>query len=366
MSFQAINSSPAAHGSVAVRFISAEDPAWSDLISRSPHDFFQLPGYTRLAARQEGCQGVAALISSQDNALLIPLLIHPQDSVCGWFDACSPYGYPGMVLVDPQRLDVLPAFAEAFYEQARRQRIVSVFIRLHPLLGPAAEALDCFGAVVSHGRVVYVDLSDGYDQALRNMRRNHRQDIAVLRRRGFTCLVNDWTRLDDFIAVYRQTMLRKGADSRLFFDEEYFASLAALGRDDKVILFIVLAPDRQIASGALLTATGQTASFFLGGSSARHLDMAPSKLVYDEMIRWAVEHGCRQLLLGGGLGAREDSLYHFKKGFSSATSPFFTLRMVTARERFNELAAKRNSRGQFAAGFAEPLFFPPYRATSHG
>lgn len=345
----------AADGSAVVRFISTEDPAWPAILSRCPHDFFQLAEYTRMAARHEGCEGVAALISNADNALLIPLLVHPQDSSGEWFDACSPYGYPGMLFLDAQRADMLAAFAAAFYEQARRRRIVSVFIRLHPLLDPPAGDLDCFGSVIPHGRVVYVDLNGGYEQVLHAMRRNHRQGIAALRRSGFRCLINEWDLLDEFIAVYRQTMMRKSAESRHFLDRDYFAALAALGRSGSVNLFVALAPDQRVASGAILTGSGRTACFFLGGSAARDLPMAPSKLVYDEMIRWSAANGYRQLLLGGGLGAREDSLFHFKKGFSRATAPFFTLRMVTARDRYDELASH-----------CESLFFPPYRAESHG
>ena len=52
------------------------------------------------------------------------------------------------------------------------------------------------------------------------------------------------------------------------------------------------------------------------------------KLLFDAVRLWANEHDARVLHLGGGVGNRGDSLFHFKAGFSKIRHQFSVWRWV--------------------------------------
>ncbi|MDZ7703689.1 MAG: hypothetical protein U5L04_04290 [Trueperaceae bacterium] len=61
---------------------------------------------------------------------------------------------------------------------------------------------------------------------------------------------------------------------------------------------------------------------------------------------------------GGGLGGREDSLFHFKKGFSGHLADFATFGAIVDEVRYHKLVETwQVQSGQTAA----ESFFPAYR-----
>ena len=80
-------------------FIAPDSPLWNRFLSNVSHDFYHLPEYVNLSARQEGGEPCAFVVEQSDCRLMIPLLIRPIDpAIVGGpnilYDAISPYGYP--------------------------------------------------------------------------------------------------------------------------------------------------------------------------------------------------------------------------------------------------------------------------------
>ncbi len=78
---------------------------------------------------------------------------------------------------------------------------------------------------------------------------------------------------------------------------------------------------------------------------------------------WAKERGNKVLHLGGGLGGRsQDSLYHFKSGFSKQTNNYSTFRLIVNQEKYDRLL---NSTAKYLnlepKIIIESGFFPSYR-----
>jgi lipid II:glycine glycyltransferase (peptidoglycan interpeptide bridge formation enzyme) len=97
----------------------------------------------------------------------------------------------------------------------------------------------------------------------------------------------------------------------------------------------------------------------LGGSDPRFERAHPSKLLYHRTRLWAKDRGDTWMHLGGGRGADDDSLLHFKAGFGGDRMPYRTLRLVVDEDGYRALLAARFPEGvpESAAGF-----FPAYRA----
>lgn len=348
--------------STVAEFISPGDARWKNFLGQVQHDFYHLPEYVQFAAGYEGGEPLAFWGQAGDSACLIPLLRKPLparlEAPRNWTDVCSPYGYPSP-LVSPQGQDGFEQFLPAFVELGRQNDMISAFLRLHPLLPLKLEKSSGFGDLLRHGETVVIDLSLPNEEIWHQTRKNHRTGIHKLLRSGFEATINDWSRFDEFKAVYRETMHRVGAEDYYHFSDAYFEGLKQ-ALQEKLSLCSILAPNGDVAAAGLFTIYNGLVEFHLAGTAEKYLSWAPTKLMFDFVRRWAKDLGNRMFHLGGGVGGEADPLYHFKAGFSEQRRTFQTLRLVLARRRYDELCSHARS-FESAAGPIEETFFPCYR-----
>ena len=346
------------------------DPRWGHALRTTPHDFYTLPDYVRLAARFEGGEGVAVLAQDGERSLLLPLLLRaiPGDlGGHGWRDGVSPYGYPGISL-SPAAVGA--ADASGFLNDAmtaattllRDRQVVSLFIRLHPLLPVDAGVLAQHGTVVDHGHTVSIDLHRSEEELLGQIVHGHAKNLRRLDRRGFTCEVDEvCTResIATFVEIYTETMDRVGASASYYFDTAYVTELvAALG--GRVAIVSVRLGD-EVAAVGLFTQIDGIVQDHIGGTRSAFTAVAPSKLKIREATKWAKARGHRIMHLGGGLGGAEDALFTFKAGFSPDRHLFQTVRITVDQPAYDDLIAGWEARSGEPAGDLNG-FFPAYRA----
>jgi hypothetical protein len=345
-----------------VDFIPPGDARWLDVLERTPHDVYHLPHYARFAARHEGGTPCAFYASSHHRALLIPLLVRPLPadigSPHGWSDAASPYGYPGPIATHPlDRAWVLESL-RAFRHLARQHRILTAFLRLHPLRGIPHETMAACASTVHHGDVVYVDLMRTDEQIWADTCTNHRRNIKRMLEAGFSESIDDWTAYPSFPALYRATMDRVNASSFYFFSDAYFRDLREMFPGE-LHLSTVRAPHGEIASAGLFTHTNGIVEYHLSGTAAEFRQHAPSKLMLDAVRRWAARIGAAVMNFGGGTGGQVSSLFDFKSGFSRSRAPFHTARLIFDAALYD--AVTRTGAGRDAAPLSDAGFFPIYR-----
>jgi lipid II:glycine glycyltransferase (peptidoglycan interpeptide bridge formation enzyme) len=213
---------------------------------------------------------------------------------------------------------------------------VSLFVRLHPLLN--VNPPQGVGTLVQHGNTVVVDLSLPVETLWSQTRRNHRQQIKQSIKAGYSASVDEsWVHFEAFKAQYRSTMKHRSAAAYYFFEDGYFDRLrTALG--DSIHLGVATVDDVVAASG-LFVETNGIVQMHLTGHDDRFSAYQPMKLLFHHVGEWAKEHGHRLLHLGGGRGGCDDSLYHFKAGFSPLRRPFFSLRMVVREAEYRRLTS---------------------------
>jgi hypothetical protein len=344
-------------------FLGPADARWEAFLARTPHDTYHRPGYVRVAAAHAGGEPCAfwARTGGGEAELLAPLVRRalPADlgAPAGWSDVIAPYGYAAPLVTPGASPAAGHALVGRLVESCRAQGIVSAFCRLHPLLASPLEALRAHGQVQAHGQTVYVDLAGGEEALGRQLRANHRRDLRRLAQAGFALRIDDWSLLPAFAAVYGQAMDRLGAARSLYFDHAYFTALAG-ALPGSVHLACALAPDGALAAGAFFLGCQDLLQYHLGASASAHLALSPLKLCLHGMSLAGQARGYRWHHLGGGVGAREDSLYHFKAGFSPLRAPFRSWRAIFDRARHDELVARVPAGRRPAAGEG---FFPGYR-----
>ena len=121
--------------------------------------------------------------------------------------------------------------------------------------------------------------------------------------------------------------------------------------------------ERQVIAGGLFSSCGGMVQYHLGGTASSSLALAPSKLMFDTVRKWARETQHKTLHLGGGLGARHDSLFSFKLGFAkNGIRPFRLWKWVVDPDTYTKLTSNNIDVDDDCTGaeFA-PGFFPAYR-----
>jgi hypothetical protein len=345
--------------------IEPSDPLWMRTLESVAHDVYHLPSYVELCAGMEGGVARAFVASEGDCAFLVPLIVRDIPERLGGGDlrdATVPYGYPGPIASCAETRPDAPAefvsravFAMA--ESLREQRVISAFLRLHPLLPVPLEGLGQLGGLVPSGDTVSIDLSLPDEERWRQMRSNHRRDVTKATAQGQVADVDAaWTALPDFIGAYHETMRRVGANSYYMFSEDYFSALiGALGQHAHLW---TVRSGPEVLAGAIFTECNGIVQYHLGGTRDRYLPGNPIKLLFHRAAAWFKQRGNRWLHLGGGVGGQHDSLFHFKLGFSSLTFPFHTWRVVLEPTTYDRLST---SAGIQAARDTVTTFFPAYR-----
>jgi len=342
---------------------------WMDVLEQSfQHDFYHLPSYHALAEERGEGEAHLFLYEEGDCFIAVPLLLRSMESVpChahsgeGRWDATSVYGYAGPIA---SRRDmpasILRSFQAALRETLLERHIVTVFSRLHPLI-PQWGLLAGLGDCMRMGLTVSIDLTLPTELQRARYRKNHKRDINKLHRLGVACVRDQHRKyMSEFIDIYYETMYRTGASEAYFFEPRYFEQLmAALGSG--IQLFVCLLGEKVLCAG-LFTLSDGIVQYHLGGTRDDFLNFSPMKMLFDTVRLWANERGARMFHLGGGVGSQEDSLLHFKAGFSDRRHEFVVWRWLLLPDIDRQLRKEKERwRGQCNPSFTDSRYFPAYR-----
>ena len=347
--------------------LGVNDPLWSSTLEQLPHDVYHLPDYLALDAKRTETVPEAFLLQEDDKVFFVPYLLRSCGdlfpSTDAVYDIISPYGYPG-ILMSQAAIDnpEFPDFAlQKFFQTLQSKGVCSAFLRLHPILGADYAKLFQSDPLIENGKTVSIDLTLDEGQIWAKTRRGHQSTINKCMRLGLTARTVSYAEyIDEFIAIYEETMNRVKANESYYFDRDYFEGLLKLG--DKIHLGIVDSDD-EIASVCLFFESCGIVQAHLGGTKSDFLKQSPFNLLLHHMRLWAKARDNKYLHIGGGVGGNKDNLYTFKSGFSKQRHDFYTLRSVVDTQRYNHLVKlKADAIDKSVEELQESQFFPAYRA----
>ena len=304
----------------------AYERAWEAGGDRDP--YFH-PRYLEAAAALEDAEPAAFA----HGRLLHAFLVRPLPG--GACDITTQYGYGG-----PQGAE--PGWREPFRAACAERRVVSEFVRFHPLRGNQERA----GDDIRLRRVqdtVTVDVTQDDDALLMQMASAGRTAVRKALKAGVEPRPS--RDLERFRDMYLETMRRVGAAESYLFPAEFFERLERMG--DGVLML-----DAGCAAGLFL-AGGGAMHYFLSASTDEGRALSATNAVLYAAMRHARGAGLTTLHLGGGL-ADGDSLQRFKQSMGAGRTPFFVGSAIHDAGAYAELTA--------AADGAESERFPAYRA----
>jgi len=305
---------------------------------------------------------------SEDGAcrFFVPLVIRPIDGAPAisstLYDASSPYGYPAPLLKgarrESERREFLASAIRMLQLGLRERRVVSAFVRLHPLLPLPPEPFRQHGTLVHHGETVYMDLTQPEEELWDQIRRNHQRRITSAREKGYVAEIDEWAYFDDFYEIYTDTMTRVKASEFYFFSRDYFHELKEALQGG--LHLGVARINGSVACAAIFGEVCGIIQGHLAGARSEYNRDSPTVFLNDFIRCWAKKRGNRWYHLGGGRGAGNDALLRFKAGFSKLRSDFYTWRSVLDVEAYEALVRQWERRAGTGAD-GPSGYFPAYR-----
>ena len=142
----------------------------------------------------------------------------------------------------------------------------------------------------------------------------------------------------EFIPIYKETMMKDNAEEYYYFEEEYYK--AQYGLKDNACIFYALLEGKPIAA-AIMYFNDRYIHYHLAGTITEYRKYAPSNLLLYEASCWASQQGIKKFHLGGGI-TQDDNLFGFKKQFNkNGRLPFVIGKTVFNNEAYQKLLAIR-------------------------
>ena len=275
-----------------------------------------------------------------------------------YFDIITPYGYGGPRIVkcdEGRREDLVQDYFKDFFDYCKKNKIVSEFIRFHPIIN---NAKDFFQVYKPEFNRKTVGISLLYDDPVKTeFSKSRRKQIGKSLRAGVTCQVNEQSKnLEIFKKIYYETMDRNNAKEYYYFDDEYFDQCSKLLKSH----FLVAEAKYEgvtIAVG-LYFIYGKFMHAHLSGTLNDYLHLSPAGVIKHALTLWGKENGYELIHQGAGVStSSDDPLFFFKKSFGANTEfDFYISKYVWNKEVYEKLCIIKGI-ANGAKGF-----FPAYRS----
>lgn len=321
------------------------------------HDIYFAKEYGKLYEKIENGKAFCWIYNGKEGAVRHQFIkrVIPLDKE--FFDIVTPYGYGGPIIEKINygytKEELTEAFENAFSSYCKENKIVSEFVRFHPL---ACNALDFKNQYeVLHVRNT-VGTSLLYDDPfVEEFSKSCRKDVRRALSNGLTWRITEAPKtLSEFKKIYYSTMDRNNASDYYYFDEEYFESCLKYFKEN-ILLVEVIYENKVIAAGFYFISNG-IIHVHLSGTLTEYIDLSPAYILKYATVLWGKENGYKTIHYGGGkTNSPEDSLYKFKKKFGQKTEfEFYIGKKIWNKQKYIELCEKNGVD-------IEDEFFPAYR-----
>lgn len=331
-----------------------DEREWKQIIQKSlEYDFYHTWDYHKWAS-----EGVPFLFvySECDDFVAFPLIKRPIPN-SDFFDLTCVYGYTGPVSnkkFQSMSEHVKKSFKTEFSGFLNENKIVSVFLRLHPFFGQDA-LLGEFEGIYANGKIVIIDLRQSLQEQRLRYKGRLAGKIQKLRNNGFYIKeTRDATDVKAFSEIYAENMERVKAKQCYIFDEQYFWKF--LNSSEMQAKLILVCYDSEPVSGALVVFTKYIIQIHLLATKSAWMKFSPAKLLTEEITLIGRDQGMHYLNLGSGYGFNQDTLFEFKALFSDLFLNYQSWRYIADQKIYHKLVCDANIDPQ-----KEVDFFPLYR-----
>lgn len=237
-----------------------------------------------------------------------------------YFDFTTPYGYGGPLIDGLYSSNDIKCFYDDLTQYCKEENIVTQFFRFHPLL-QNQNLLKDYTRIVTNKQTIFMDLTSE-ELIFQNMDTKNRNMIRKAKKNEVTITYSTSTDVDEFIAIYDETMRRNCADTYYYFDRSYYDYI--LNNLNDHTIFFYAHHNNKIISASIFFYNQNYMHYHLSGTLSEYRTYASTNLLLFEAAKWGANLGIKQLHLGGGVDST-DNLFAFKKQFNKNGRLDFTI-----------------------------------------
>ena len=275
-----------------------------------------------------------------------------------YFDIVTPYGYGGPIIrdcnIDSNKTKLVRAYEKAFSKYCEEEKIVSEFIRFHPLLKNYEDFKNIYNVLYLR-KTVGTNLKASDDPFQSEFSKKARQITRRAMRDGVEYeIIEKPVNFESFNELYNGTMERNKADNYYYFGQSYFNEMVE--KIPSNIILVRVTFEGKILGEELYLSHGKFLHSHLVGTLKEYLNLSPAYVLKYAITQWGKENGYEMIHHGGGLSNEEDdSLLSFKKRFCKDTEfDFYIGKKVWNPEVYDFLVEETKT--------SQSDYFPKYRA----
>lgn len=291
------------------------------------------------------------IITNQFLKRKIPISINNET----YYDIVTPYGYGGPIIEKcKDKNKLIKKYNEEFAKYAKENKIVSEFIRFHPIINNALDFKEIYDVVYMR-KTLGTNLEKYKDPYNEEYSKSCRKNIRQCKNKNITYKVNVAPKdISKFKEIYYSTMDRNNATDYYYFKDEYFNKLIDFFQNNLITVEAIY-ENKTIAMG-LYFIYNKILHIHLSGTLSEYLYLSPAYMLRYGATMWALENGYKLIHHGGGKSNSEtDSLYLFKKNFAKNTEfDFYIGKKIWDKEIYDKLCNIKQIEDDGG-------FFPAYR-----
>lgn len=273
-------------------------------------------------------------VSNKNDVFIYPYIKLPIPGYSQSFDITSPYGYAGPFCTSTE------LFCEAeklFTDYIFQQGCITEFVRYHYIYND--NVFFKHNIQNSHNRdIVVADLSKGWDNLWNEQySATNRNLIRRLKRDGYKVNFSKHEEcVSAFIDLYEITMKNAAADDFFLFKRDFFFDL--FNKLESKIGLISVVKDEHIYASSLFFNSGKILTYYLSARDINCSKIAASNLMLSEIAKFGLDNGLSIFNLGGGMTHNsENTLFKFKKNFSTNIKKFYIGKRIHSPKIYNQI-----------------------------
>lgn len=243
-----------------------------------------------------------------------------------FFDLETAYGYGG-IYTNSHSKSFLENAIIAYEKKCKEENVIAEFFRFHPFNFFPQEHNEYFDLNIYDRDIVIVDLSQDILASYRSKVRN------IVNKSINSTKFKESKNIDKFIEIYISTMKKNNAENFYYFDKEYFQKLLLI---ENVKLYELTSDNKTIAMGFFIFSENLV-HYHLSANTPLSYKLNGNYALLHNIFLQAQKEGKKYCILGGGTtNSQDDSLFKFKKKFSSLTKPFYISGKIYDKKVYNE------------------------------
>jgi Acetyltransferase (GNAT) domain len=348
----------------------SERQEWLSILdSCANREVFAHPDYLNLY-RKTGDKPICLVYTCPGGRVIHPVILRDLRATDFWGSAgeevydtiAPPYGYGGpFVDGEVAPFVLLEPFFEEYQIWARSHGVISEY----NILSPKEDFEIPYPGEVEVKAPTVVRTLGKADEVWSDYKASVRGHVRTAERAGVYVEVDQTgDRVGDFLEIYTETMLRRGATANYFLTMEFLEELNRTLGGYYTYFHALL--DGRVVSSELVLLSHDSTFFFRGGTRSDSLRVGPNLLLKHHVILWSIQQGKRTYLLGGGNSA-DDTLYHYKLSFAPRGARDLKVgKWIIDPNRYWEAVEARRAyeRARGAPWAPKAGYFPEYRAMS--